>query len=448
MRDGCDDTRGRGRGRGARPQRRRGVVGLVGGISGILVGTLFAVAACSSDDGAAESTPAANPPTTPETGPGPTDDGGKDDAPGTPICSPTVGLTKPLPACSEATPCNRPAPELDGEILRAASTPPTCPDGMLLDASDVAGFRRHACIGSPPGASTTSKRPLVVWFHPGGEGADTISETNLVARSATFELGAAGEAGFHLAVVQGRNLRFPTLEPRDGRHHDFYHRDMGSPSTNPDIAFADSLVDRFVASGKVDPNRIYVMGWSNGGFFGQLYAIARRNTATPGGAKVAAATVFATASPFDDVRWDPFADVPKADTTSCRLATVPSSAVPIMLVYRTCDAAVAVTPAQQTCFDTEPGYVTEPWLETAKAAGLAYTPIRLGGREPGAVLDTAAPAATNPACTAPTCDAGATAGCLCLVNHLIWPDGAYQNGSSNIDHEDDMLAFLRDHPLP
>jgi pimeloyl-ACP methyl ester carboxylesterase len=189
------------------------------------------------------------------------------------------------------------------------------------------------------------------------------------------------------------------------------------------------------------------MGWSNGGFFGQLYAIGRRNTATPGGVRIASAALFAAASPFDDVRWDPFSDVPKAGVSSCRLAKIPSSDVPIMLVYRTCDAAVAVTPAQQSCFDTEPGYVTEPWLAAAAAAGLSYTALCLGGREPGTILDMPAAAATSPICTPTTCST-VTPGCLCLVNHLIWPDGAYRNASSSIDHEVvDMLDFLRAHPL-
>lgn len=365
---------------------------------------------------------------------------------GVEVCSPLVGLVAPLPACSPETPCNRPAPELNGRVLTHASDRPMCPASMRLDESDVAGFHRYACISSPAGATVASKRPLVVWFHPGGEGADTINETGLPAKAATSEL-APGLAGFHLAVVQGRNLRFPTLEPRDGRHHDFYHRDLSSPSTNPDIAFADAVIDRFVASGRVDPKRVFVVGWSNGGFFGQLYAIARRNQPTPQGTRVAAAAVFATASPFDDVRWNPFDGVARTGASSCRLATIPASEVPIQLVYRTCDAAVAATPAQAQCFDTEPGYTTEPWVEVAADAGLRLTPLRLGGREVSAMLDQPVGRSSTVTCGPANCST-VTAACLCLINHLIWPDGAYTMASSNIDREPDMLAFLRDHPLP
>ncbi|MCA9594701.1 MAG: hypothetical protein KC776_15380 [Myxococcales bacterium] len=366
----------------------------------------------------------------------------------TALCSKVIGFTQPLPQCSPETPCDRPADELNGQVLTSPSTPPSCPAGTTLMQQDVLGVTRYACAAEPPGASVTSKRPLILWFHPGGDGADTISETGLVSKSAAYDLtGDSSRPGFHLVAVQGRNLRFPTQAPRDGRHHDFYHRDLSSPSSNPDIAFADALVDSLVAGGTVDEKRIYVMGWSNGGFFAQLYAIARHDTATPGGQRVAAGAVFATASPFDDVRWDPFANVPRTPDGACRVDALPSVAVPILLVYRTCDAAVAATPEQASCFDTEPGYVTEPWIDAAKAAGISMTSLRLGGREAGATLDVEGPASSS-TCTSTECTLPISYGCYCLVNHLIWPDGAYNKGSSNIDHEPAMLDSLRKNPLP
>ena len=165
---------------------------------------------------------------------------------------------------------------------------------------------------------------------------------------------------------------------------------------------------------------------------------------------MAAAAVYATASPFDDVRWNPFADLPRVGGASCRRAAVPKSSVPMLLVYRTCDAAVAATPEQATCFGNEPGYTTEPWLAQASTAGLSIKPLRIGGREPGATLDAPAGAPTAPACTPTTCSAQPpfSAGCLCMVNHLMWPDGAYKGQSTGVDHEASMLAFLRAHGVP
>jgi pimeloyl-ACP methyl ester carboxylesterase len=231
------------------------------------------------------------------------------------------------------------------------------------------------------------------------------------------------------------------LDPRDGRHHDFYYRDLGSPSTNPDVANVDALIDRIVAEGHVDPARIYLMGWSNGAFFGQLYAIARHTTSTPGGSRVAAAAVFAAADPFDDVSFDPFAQRPKAIADgSCQLAAYPASAVPIQLTYRSCDGAVACGASDAACVQPEPGYVTTTWRERAAAALPNLSSRLIGGVERGNLLDVPVGQCTAIQSCTPQAQA------VCLVNHLRWPDGVYENGSG-IDNEPVMLGFLRDHPL-
>jgi hypothetical protein len=320
-----------------------------------------------------------------------------------------------------------------------------------MDTRVVAGFTRYACVGRPAGASPSSPRPLVLWFHPGGLGADNLSETQLPGRYASFDLGGpnpdAGPtgAGFFLVAIQGRNLRFPTLANRDGRHHDFYFRDLASPSTNPDVAYADALVDDLVATGNVDPRRIYVMGWSNGAFFGQLYALARHATPTPGGSYVAAASVFSAGNPFEEVRWDVFAGTPRVGPTSCQVAP-PAVTVPIQMVYRTCDAAVAVSAEQAACFETEPGYTTVDWLGSAATAGLTITPLMLAGRERGNTDATAGTVTTFGGTCPVSCPLPLTVACVCLQNHLLWPDGAYDNNSTGLDRELDMLQFLKAHP--
>jgi len=48
------------------------------------------------------------------------------------------------------------------------------------------------------------------------------------------------------------------------------------------------VIDDLVAAGVVDPALIGVMGWSNGGRFAALYAIARHEKPTPGGNRAAA----------------------------------------------------------------------------------------------------------------------------------------------------------------
>ncbi|MFP6683725.1 MAG: hypothetical protein VB934_03395 [Polyangiaceae bacterium] len=313
---------------------------------------------------------------------------------------------------------------------------------------EIDGTTRYACVYRPPNAAIGG-RPLVLFFHPGGVGANVAEqETLLLDKAAAYDLGEPGDTGFVLAVVQGRNLHFPTVAPRDGRHHDFYHRDLGQPSTNPDIKSADTLVDALVAEGSVRADRIYVMGWSNGAFFGQLYAIARHDTPTAGGHRVAAAAVFAAASPFDNIEYDPFGDVAYSGP-SCKLASIPASTVPIQLTHRTSDLAVPCGASDAACFGNEPGYVTSSWLSDAASALPGLEGRLIGGVEPGNMLDAPAKQCANvdSSCNVESCIENRNGvHCLCLVNHLRWPDGAYPMGMG-IDNEPAMLDFLRMHAL-
>jgi len=368
-------------------------------------------------------------------------------------CNASTGLHAPLPACSTDTVCTRVAPELSMTMIDTPTITPDC-DPSLWDerlTQNVLGFTRYACIYRPTGASEVSKRPLLLWFHPGGDGSADLAatETLLLDKAESFDLTEDSRTGFILVSVQGRNLRFPTAEPRDGRHHDFYYRDLNSPSTNPDIANVDSLIDKVVQEGIVDTDRIYISGWSNGAFFSQLYAIARHTTPTAGGNRVAAAAVFASASPFGDVSWDPFNEIPNDGSSSCATA-IPSSSVPIQIVYRSADAAVACDDAQAACFAAEPGYTTTQWLTDAGDVGLPVQGLLIGGLESGGPLDADTDSCTDYSAACPVGDCSTSLlsdACLSLVNHLRWPDGDYNNGPSGIDRENDMLQFLKAHPL-
>lgn len=371
------------------------------------------------------------------------------------ICTAATGLFAPLPACTSTTPCTRVAAELGVQsIVNPTETPNCAAPWSQLYTHSVLGFTRHACVYRPAGASVTSKRPLILWFHPGGEGGADLagSETSLLAKAESYDLtGDPARPGFILVSVQGRNLRFPTTAPRDGQHHDFYYRDLRSPSSNPDIANTDTLIDAMVQEGIVDTNRIYVVGWSNGGFFSQLYAIARYDTATAGGNRIAAAAVFAAADPFAGISWDPFNETSVSDDDACRLAIYPVSDIPILIVYRTADSAVACDAVQAACFATEPGYTTTQWLIDASKAGLQVEGLLIGGLETGATFDVNATGCTNYSAACPVGDcntAPLSDACRSLVNHLRWPDGVYGNPPSGTDREVDMLRFLAAHALP
>ena len=365
------------------------------------------------------------------------DDGSSDPSPPA-----NTGAPAPLAVCTQANPCTRPAFELGTAPITEPSFVPVCrttepgravyDDGAPRHSVDANGIDRYACLYQPGGASASAPRPLVIFLHGGGGGnaGDVYNFTSLRAKAESYVVGDVARPGFFLLSIQGRNLHYPTFSNRDGRHHDFYYRDLRSPSTNPDIANLDRLIDELVATGMVDTRRIYLMGWSNGGFFGQMYAIARHATPTPGGNRVAAVVPYTAADPFHNTSRD---QVP-----SYQLDPYPTSTVPILLVSRSCDI-VACNQAQADMFASngtviEPGHIVEPWV----AQDL---PTKV--RNPNALWRLVAGNGqqTGMCSTSATCTT--TVG---LINHMRWPDGVADG--SGIDHEPAMLDFLRGRPLP
>ena len=367
------------------------------------------------------------------------------------VCNASTGYYKALAACSAANPC--PVETLSEELtsvypggITFSSPVPACndsgadDDGAPYSTTGIDGVTRYACIHRPTGGST---RPLIIWFHPGGNGLATnlYTETNLRKKADTYDLGGASP-GYVIAAVQGRALHYPTEWPRDGFHHDFYFRSSGSPSRNPDISFTDAVIDRIVSEGGIDASRIYVMGWSNGAMFAQLYAISRHDTATPGGNRVASAAVYSGGDPFDSIN----------QGDDCRLNPYPHSTVPIKIIRRSCDGALACDSAQQTWFTTPPGHETEDWISIATTK-VGTTPdvttINGFGSEvvTGCVSDinncrdfygaeTACASLSESECN----NLGA------MLNHLRWPSGRHEGGSG-ADRESTLLDFLKDHPL-
>src|SRR5262249_13293989 len=137
-------------------------------------------------------------------------------------------------------------------------------------------------------------------------------------------------------------------------HFDFYFRDPA----NPDVRSVDHLIDELVARGRVDPNRISVMGWSNGAFFAAYYAMLRHDRPTPGGARIAAAVPFAGGNPFSNVK--------PSENPSCQSA-VPRTALPVLLIHRDCDDLVGCSPAQSR--EAPPGFDVETWADLLRTSG-------------------------------------------------------------------------------
>jgi poly(3-hydroxybutyrate) depolymerase len=351
-------------------------------------------------------------------------------------CNPTTGRTSPLPTCTTADPCTHPLALLGTAPITSPVTMPTCDtsqashpsydDGPPEQFTPADGVTRYACVFHPPGAAAGSPRPLLIFIPGSGGSAQNVYDYTLLRdKAVAYDLtGDATRPGFHLVSVGARNLHWPDPTPEDGPKADYQFRDLASPSTNPDIANLDRLVDELAADPAVDPARIYITGWSNGGRFAQLYAIARHERATPSGHRVAAVAVYSAG--------DPFNQTPDLPDPSCALNPYPRSTVPLMIVSRACDLFPCSDAQAAAISVSEPGSVVPDWL--------ADVATKVG--DPTArwlILDGMGSVTT--ACNM-------TASCtetVAVANHVRWPDGLAK-GDGGHDHEPEMLAFLRIHP--
>ncbi len=360
--------------------------------------------------------------------------------PGESICDPAIGMVAPLPTCYPERVCERvlPIPGRDLEPIEVPTRIPLCATSPFNDHhgpwrdegprhfTDRDFLTRRYCVRNDD--AEAGPMPLVLFFHGTSGGAnDVYDHTHLPQKADTYDLGGP-EPGFVLLSVQGRNLHWPTDDPRDGEHHDVFHRDLSKDSSNRDVGFADWLIDEFVEKGIVDPARIYVMGWSNGAHFAQMYGIARHETSTPGGNRVAAVVGYSAADPFHNRAFD--------QEPSCQLAEYPRSSVPIMLIGRDCDA-IACSDDQFEHHRAKgrpvtPGSSMQTWeRELRDRVGVddfVRVIIDKNGEE---VADCVGPVAC-----------GVT---RALLNHVAWPDGVRDGGG--VDWEPRMLDFLRARPL-
>ena len=186
---------------------------------------------------------------------------------------------------SVAGPCieRRGAPTKDlGRIARR----PACRRARVFEDRDREGTPRYGCVFSPSGYRDRLPLPLVVFFHNEVDNPTAIHRrTRLRKRYGKLDLSGDPERpGFLILAPQARRighlLRFDT---------DYTAAD------NVDIETVDKFIDKLVAAGEVDSERIYAIGEARGGEMAALYAMVRSD-------RIAAFATFATdASPF---RWN------------------------------------------------------------------------------------------------------------------------------------------------
>ena len=215
-----------------------------------------------------------------------------------------------------------------------------CLGGTLVGPwTDGNGDARYACVYQPPRAGERQPLPMVIFLHPSETSAYSVILTGLVGLIDKGALGK-GNPGFILLAPQGRY----TTHLYPGRDSnalgwDNWYRQMSPTGAvtigdviydeTADAASIDHFVDLMIATGKVDRQRIYVMGWSNGGAMALIYALNRP--------WVAAAAVYSAPDPFsalfDVCTQIPVAVAPAGDGQ----ARVFNPRVPLMHVRNDCD---------------------------------------------------------------------------------------------------------------
>ena len=296
---------------------------------------------------------------------------------------------------------------------------PTCLGGTLLGPiADRNGTPRYACLYQP-GAPSTQPLPLVVYLHPSLATADSVWQvTNLTTFVSTANVtDDSARPGFILLAPEGRKTchYYPQPDQRQTGWDNWY-RDLDpcDSAENVDAWTIDRFVARQVASGKVDTNRIYVTGWSNGAAMGYLYGLTRPN--------LAAIAVYSAPDPLHAFN-DPCPQVPvvKGSSTVARFQ-INNLGVPTMHVHNDCDI-VGLCP-------------------NGERLTRLLLPLGIGVQD--AIIDTATlpangcvdacgtdPNASYDPCTNP---GGSTIG---VGNHVRWPD----------DWAPAILDFFRVHPL-
>lgn len=120
-------------------------------------------------------------------------------------------------------------------------------------------YQRKFMVHFPPNFNTSTQRPLVLNLH-GGSG-------NMVnAQGFSMLNPVSDQNNFIIAWPQGYGIAPPGFSWADGRNT------TADQAGVDDIGFIDKLIDTLITRYNVDTNKIYICGFSNGGFMVQRLA--------------------------------------------------------------------------------------------------------------------------------------------------------------------------------
>lgn len=120
-------------------------------------------------------------------------------------------------------------------------------------------YQRKFMVHLPPNFSTASPRALVLNLH-GGSG------NMITAQGFSMLNPVADQNNFIVAWPQGYGIAPPGFSWADGRNT------SADQAGIDDVGFIDTLIDTLITRYNVDTSRIYICGFSNGGFMVQRIA--------------------------------------------------------------------------------------------------------------------------------------------------------------------------------
>ena len=245
-------------------------------------------------------------------------------------------------AAEQCRPFGDPPAQVSHAFLASsfAAHNPVCFSGRVLGPwKDSDGTDRYACIYEPEQHSRDNPLPLLVFLHGSVATADSVKATGLVGEIDKADLGGK-KPGFILLAPEGRYAShyYPGVDS-NAMGWDNWYRQL-SPSgdvtvagttykENVDAAAVDHFIQDEIATGEVDPARIYLTGWSNGAAMALLYALNRQS--------IAAAAVYSAPDPFGAFNDPcPQTPVPRAPTSNAQVQIF-NPRIALMHVRNSCD---------------------------------------------------------------------------------------------------------------
>jgi poly(3-hydroxybutyrate) depolymerase len=222
---------------------------------------------------------------------------------------------------------------------------PDCGKGVRVGPwKDGEGTARFACLYEPAQAARAKPLPLVVYLHPSLMPAGSVaSNTNLLDYLASANLsGDPARPGFIVLAPQGRDTHHYYGWPDErGPGWDNWYRQFSPDgdlivdgkryAENVDGAAIDYFIAAEVATGKVDRDRIYLTGWSNGAAMAYAYGLSRP--------KIAAIAVYSAPDPYEtipDVCFQKPVTTAPTNDSELRIFSIQS---PTYQVHNNCDIA-------------------------------------------------------------------------------------------------------------